>query len=75
MREPALMPILFITMCVQVFFLDNVDLGIFNKKHNVLPRISEFDQATIKMMITMATDLGKGPASYSKCMVATTLIN
>ncbi|XBH69523.1 hypothetical protein VPH35_097373 [Triticum aestivum] len=37
----SLMPILFITMCVQVFFLDNVDLGIFNKKHNVLPRIMD----------------------------------
>uniref|UniRef100_A0A453I153 Uncharacterized protein n=1 Tax=Aegilops tauschii subsp. strangulata TaxID=200361 RepID=A0A453I153_AEGTS len=54
---------------LQVFFLDNVDLGIFNKKHNVLPRISEFDQATIITMITMGTDLGKGPTSYSKCMI------
>ncbi|VAH66270.1 unnamed protein product [Triticum turgidum subsp. durum] len=53
----------------QIFFLDNVDLGIFNKNHNVLPRISDFDQTNIKNMITMATDIGKGPTSYSKCMI------
>lgn len=53
----------------QIFFLHNVDLGIFNKKHNVLPRISDFDQNSLKNMITMATDIGKGPTSYVKCMV------
>ncbi|XBJ07279.1 hypothetical protein VPH35_012832 [Triticum aestivum] len=53
---------------LQIFFLDNVDLGIFNKKHNVLPRISDFDQNSLKNMITMATDIGKGPTSYVKCM-------
>uniref|UniRef100_A0A453QHN2 Aminotransferase-like plant mobile domain-containing protein n=1 Tax=Aegilops tauschii subsp. strangulata TaxID=200361 RepID=A0A453QHN2_AEGTS len=54
---------------LQIFFLDNVDLGIFNKKHNVLPRISDFDQNSLKNMITMATDIGKGPTSYVKCMI------
>ncbi|XP_044384772.1 uncharacterized protein [Triticum aestivum] len=54
---------------LQIFFLDNVDLGIFNKNHNVLPRISDFDQTSIKNMITMATDIGMGPTSYSKCMI------
>ncbi|KAE8791767.1 hypothetical protein D1007_33747 [Hordeum vulgare] len=27
----------------KIFLLDNLDLGIFNKPHNVLPRISVFD--------------------------------
>ncbi|XP_048554668.1 uncharacterized protein LOC125535641 [Triticum urartu] len=54
---------------LQIFFLDNVDLRLFNKKHNVLPRISDFDQNSIRNMITMATDIGKGPASYKKCMI------
>ncbi|XP_037461290.1 uncharacterized protein LOC119332213 [Triticum dicoccoides] len=59
---------------LQIFFLDNVDLGIFNKNHNVLPRISDFDQSSMKNMITMATDIGKGPTSYSKCMVILLLL-
>jgi hypothetical protein len=49
----------------QVFMLDNLDLGIFNLKHDVLPRISVFDQGTLRRMITMATDIGKGPETYS----------
>ena len=54
---------------LQIFFLDNVDLGIFNNNHNVLPHISDFDQSSMKNMITMATHIGKGPTSYSKCMI------
>ncbi|XP_037456665.1 uncharacterized protein LOC119327668 [Triticum dicoccoides] len=50
---------------LQVFFLHSIDLGIFNKKHNVLPRISEFDQDSIRNMITMSTDIGKNPTSHS----------
>lgn len=50
---------------LQVFFLDNVDLGMFNKKHNVLPRISDFDQDSIRKMITMSTDIGKNVTSHS----------
>lgn len=54
---------------LQVFFLDNVDLGMFNKKHDVLPRISVFDQTSIRRMITMTTDIGKGATSYSNCKI------
>ncbi|XBJ25178.1 hypothetical protein VPH35_002891 [Triticum aestivum] len=50
---------------LQVFFLDNLDLGIFNKKHDAMPRISVFDQDTLWRMITMATDVGSSPYTYS----------
>ena len=46
---------------LQIFFLDNVDLGIFNNNHNVLPHISDFDQSSMKNMITMATHIGRAP--------------
>lgn len=32
---------------LQVFYMDNLDLGIFNKKHDVLPRVKVFDQETL----------------------------
>ncbi|XP_044426033.1 uncharacterized protein [Triticum aestivum] len=46
-----------IILLMHVFYLDNLDLGIFNKKHDVLPRINVFDQDTLRKMSTMATDL------------------
>ncbi|XBH54308.1 hypothetical protein VPH35_076642 [Triticum aestivum] len=49
----------------RVFFLDNLDLWIFNKKHDAIPRISVFDQDTLRRMITMATDVGSSPYTYS----------
>lgn len=52
---------------LQVFFLDNVDLGMFNKKHDVLPCISDFDLDSLRRMITMSTDIGKGATSHSNC--------
>ncbi|XP_045085569.1 uncharacterized protein [Aegilops tauschii subsp. strangulata] len=52
---------------LHVFFLDNVDLGMFNKKHDVLPRISDFDQATMKNMISMSTDIGTSVLSFYNC--------
>lgn len=54
----------------QVFFLDNIDLGIFNLKHDVLPRISKFDQDKLRRMIIMATDIRKTPTSYSGAPVS-----
>lgn len=45
--------------------LDNVDLGIFNKPHNVLPRIADFDPDSLRKMLTMALDPVKGATSYS----------
>lgn len=50
---------------LQLFFLDNLDLGIFNKKHDDLPRISVFDQDMLRRMITMSTDVGSSPYTYS----------
>lgn len=49
----------------QVFLLDNLDLGMFNKPHDSLPRIVVFDQDTLRRMLNMAMDLGKGVPSYA----------
>ena len=49
----------------QVFLLDNLDLGILNKPHNVLPRIIAFDPDTLNKMLIMAHDPVKGAMSYS----------
>ncbi|XBH92970.1 hypothetical protein VPH35_083988 [Triticum aestivum] len=54
---------------LEVFFLDNLDLRIFNKKHDAMPRISVFDQDTLRRMITMATDVGSSPYTYSSAPV------
>ena len=53
----------------QIFVLDNVDLGIFNKPHNVLPRIADFDPDSLRKMLTMALDPVKGATSYSHANV------
>ncbi|XP_044365040.1 uncharacterized protein [Triticum aestivum] len=53
------------TSRISIFFLDNIDLGMFNKKHDVLHQISAFDQTNIRRMITMATDIGTSVTSYS----------
>lgn len=50
---------------LQIFLLDNLDHGMFNKEHSVLPRVSQFDQDSLRRMITMATDVGKPSASYA----------
>ncbi|KAE8800728.1 hypothetical protein D1007_23729 [Hordeum vulgare] len=49
----------------KIFLLDNLDLGIFNKPHNVLPRISVFDGDLLRRMLTMTVDPIKGATSYS----------
>uniref|UniRef100_A0A8R7PCS2 Uncharacterized protein n=1 Tax=Triticum urartu TaxID=4572 RepID=A0A8R7PCS2_TRIUA len=45
---------------LQIFLLDNLDLGMFNKPHTVLPRVSVFYQDSLCGMTNMATDVGKG---------------
>lgn len=45
--------------------LDNLDLGIFNKSHSVLPRISEFHPESFHRMLAMAADPVKGTTSYA----------
>ncbi|XBH70439.1 hypothetical protein VPH35_098099 [Triticum aestivum] len=47
-----------------VFYLDNIDLGIFNMKHDVLPRVKEFDQDKLRRMTTMSTDVGVPEPSF-----------
>lgn len=42
---------------------------MFNKKHDVLPCISVFDQDSIRRMITTAADVGKNVTSYSNCQL------
>ena len=37
----------------QIFLVDNIDLGIFNIPHNVVPRIQLFDGVRLKRMILM----------------------
>ncbi|XP_044338620.1 uncharacterized protein [Triticum aestivum] len=49
----------------QVFLIDNLDLGVCNKSHNVLPRIADFDPESFRRMLTMAVDPIKGTTSYS----------
>ena len=53
----------------QVFLIDNLDLGVCNKLHNVLPRIADFDPESFRRMLTMAADPIKGTTSYSHANV------
>lgn len=54
---------------LQVFFLDNLDLGIFNMKHDALPRVKQFDQDSLRRMTTMATDVGVPEPSFASSMI------
>jgi hypothetical protein len=54
----------------QIFMLDNLDLGLFTTKHDILPRIAAFDQAKLRTMTTMASDIGKTSPSYSAAPVS-----
>ena len=58
-----------VVVVLQVFLLDKLDLGIFNKSHSVLPRISEFDPESFRRMLTMVADPIKGTTSYSHANV------
>uniref|UniRef100_A0A8R7QG50 Ubiquitin-like protease family profile domain-containing protein n=1 Tax=Triticum urartu TaxID=4572 RepID=A0A8R7QG50_TRIUA len=49
----------------QIFTLDSLHLGTFNKKHDVFPRISDFDADCLRNMIIMATDPIKSANSWS----------
>ncbi|KAI4991370.1 hypothetical protein ZWY2020_039741, partial [Hordeum vulgare] len=54
---------------LQIFLLDNLDLGIYNKQHASMPRVKVFDQASIRGMIIMANDIGKPVTSYASAPV------
>lgn len=58
-----------VVVVLQVFLLDKLDLGIFNKSHSVLPRISEFDPESFRRMLAMAADPVKGTTSYAHANV------
>lgn len=49
---------------LQVFVLDNVDLGILNLKQTKIPRIELFDGATLKRMILMCSVRKDGKNIY-----------
>ncbi|KAF7050053.1 hypothetical protein CFC21_058467 [Triticum aestivum] len=51
---------------LQVFFLDNINLGMFNKRHDVLPRIGAYDQASMRK-------IGTSVLSCYNCTVMSTL--
>ncbi|XP_044954025.1 uncharacterized protein LOC123404174 [Hordeum vulgare subsp. vulgare] len=48
----------------QIFLLDNIDLGIFNMRHSVFPRVQCFDQKRLRQMITMAQCKQRGVLTY-----------
>ncbi|XP_048545183.1 uncharacterized protein LOC125524137 isoform X3 [Triticum urartu] len=48
----------------QIFLLDNIDLGLFNMKHDVLPRVQCFDAKRLREMIIMAYCPKNGAVSY-----------
>jgi hypothetical protein len=58
-----------------VFYLDNVDLGGLNKKHDSIPHIADFSYAFMKRMIIMVTSGGKGETAYAAAMVTTSTRN
>lgn len=43
---------------------------MFNKPHTVLPRVSVFDQDSLRRMTNMATDVGKAAISYASAPVS-----
>ncbi|XBI06457.1 hypothetical protein VPH35_134469 [Triticum aestivum] len=50
---------------LQIFVLDNLDLGIYNMRHDIFPRISAFDDGKMRGMILQCTNPGKGDLDYS----------
>ncbi|KAI4990949.1 hypothetical protein ZWY2020_039320 [Hordeum vulgare] len=48
----------------QIFLLDNIDLGIFNMRHPVFPRVQCFNQKRLRQMITMAQCKQRGVLTY-----------
>ncbi|XP_040254443.1 uncharacterized protein [Aegilops tauschii subsp. strangulata] len=54
---------------LQVFYLDNVDLGIYNMSHNTLPMISEFKLSTFSGMILQCSNPSKYIEDYSNVRI------
>lgn len=51
--------------------LDNIDLGIFNMVHSVIPRVQCFDQKRISQIIMMAYCKQKDTLTYVLAAVST----
>jgi hypothetical protein len=54
---------------LQIFYLDNINLGIFNMRHDSLPRISAYDDVSLRRMINQCAGTAKGPADYGDVQV------
>ncbi|KAK1632974.1 hypothetical protein QYE76_007289 [Lolium multiflorum] len=53
----------------QIFYLDNINLGIFNMRHDSLPRISAYDDVSLRRMINQCAGTAKGPADYGDVQI------
>jgi hypothetical protein len=51
---------------MQIFYLDNIDLGQLNLKHDVFPRIKAFNCNLLGKMIQADTDKATGAYGCSK---------
>lgn len=49
---------------MQVFYLDHIDLGVYNKPRNLSPRICLFDYETIKKMVDHLSSVNGGDGSF-----------
>ncbi|XBI75649.1 hypothetical protein VPH35_069003 [Triticum aestivum] len=55
---------------LQVFYLDNLDLGLLNLPHNTFPRISAFDEIQYKRMwVQCSVGHYKGTLDFSGAMI------
>ncbi|EMS51535.1 hypothetical protein TRIUR3_15206 [Triticum urartu] len=60
-------PVTHLTGChlfFQIFYLDNLDLGMLNLPHSSYPRISCFDESRVRKMIIQCTGIGPGPTDF-----------
>ncbi|XP_051190200.2 uncharacterized protein [Lolium perenne] len=49
----------------QVFYLDNLELGIFNLRHSVMPRVAAFDDTQMRRMILQCSTTINGVEQWS----------
>jgi hypothetical protein len=54
---------------LQIFYLDNIELGIFNLPHNSMPRIANFDEIKLRRMILMCCNPDKNAYDYASAPV------
>ncbi|XBI36595.1 hypothetical protein VPH35_122085 [Triticum aestivum] len=65
-------PVTYLHAChlfLQVFYLDNLDLGIFNLPHTTFPRIAVFDDMQFRRMLLQCSVGGKGSTDFSGAMI------